>query len=369
MIPPKSDYSKCPHPLKRDKGSPEKWNIYDSKQNNVAGHVESVYNAGTGRWTAPKFVESPILSIHGLAPGLHYEIFESNTHTGQQVFEGIQARRDPTGEILIFRPEASAVRMRRSAAFVSMPEVPEDMFLESVHLAVRENAEYVCPHEVEGSLYIRPFQFGSSAQIGLDPPDEFLFCVFVQPHIGFHGHGAIKALVLDDYDRAATRGSGAVKVGGNYAPVIRWASQARTEGYNVLLHLDSQTQTEIDEFSTSGFIGIQNTEWETTLVVADSKAAIESITADSATKVAVLLGWRVVKRTVRVAELPTFTEVLAAGTAAGLVPVSRIHRKSTKETFEFLPRGPAYEKLWGLLKNIQSGIAVDNFGWCHKLIE
>ncbi|KAK2051613.1 branched-chain amino acid aminotransferase II, partial [Colletotrichum caudatum] len=336
------------------------WDIYDSKQNNVAGHVESVYNSGTGRWTAPKFVESPILSIHGLAPGLHY---------GQQVFEGIQARRDPTGEIFIFRPDVNAARMRKSAAFVAMPEVPEDLFLESVHLAVKENAEYVCPHEVEGSLYIRPFQFGSSAQIGLDPPDEFIFCVFVQPHIGFHGHGAIRALVLDDFDRAATRGSGAVKVGGNYAPVMRWTSQARKEGYNVLLHLDSQTQTEIDEFSTSGFIGIQNRDWETILVIASSKAAIESITADSAAKLAVTLGWKVEKRTVRLAELPTFTEVLAAGTAAGLVPVSCIHRKSTKETFEFLPGGPAYEKLWGMLKSIQNGTAIDEFGWCHKLME
>ncbi|KAK2006394.1 putative branched-chain amino acid aminotransferase [Colletotrichum eremochloae] len=345
MIPPKSDY---------------KWDTYDSKQNNVAGHVESIYNTATGRWTVPKFVENPALSIHGLAPGLHY---------GQQVFEGIQARRDPNGEILIFRPDANAARMRKSAAFVSMPEVPEDLFLESVYLAVRRNAEYVCPHEVEGSLYIRPFQFGSSCQIGLEPPDEFLFCVFVQPHIGFHGRGAIKALVLDEFDRAATRGSGAVKVGGNYAPVIRWTTEARKEGYNVLLHVDSQTQTEIDEFSTSGFIGIQNGEGETVVVIADSKAAIESITADSAAKIAVALGWRVEKRTVRLAELPTFTEVLAAGTASGLAPVSSIHRKSTKETFEFLPGGPSYQTLWGKLKSIQNGTAVDDFSWCHKLLE
>ncbi|KAK1590717.1 branched-chain-amino-acid aminotransferase [Colletotrichum navitas] len=315
-----------------------------------------------------------MLSVHGLAPGLHYGAqgylgrLEFNT-VKTNIHNWNEARRDPNGEILIFRPDANAARMRRSAAFVSMPEVPEEIFLESVHLAVRRNAEYVCPHEVEGSLYIRPFQFGSSAQIGLEPPDEFLFCVFVQPHIGFHGRGSIKALVLDDFDRAATRGSGAVKVGGNYAPVIRWTAEARKKGYNVLLHVDSQTQTEIDEFSTSGFIGIQEGDRETVVVIANSKAAIESITADSAAKIAVELGWRVEKRTVKLAELPTFTEVLAAGTASGLAPVSCIHRKSTNETFHFLPGGPAYEKLWGRLKSIQNGMAVDNFGWCHKLLE
>ncbi|KAF9873688.1 branched-chain-amino-acid aminotransferase [Colletotrichum karsti] len=271
MIPPKPDY---------------KWDVYDSKKNN-----ESRYDVSTGLWSGPEFIESPVLSIHGLAPGLHY---------GQQVFEGLQARRNPDGDILIFRPDANAARMRRSAAFVSMPEVPDDLFLESVQLAVRMNGEYVCPHEVKGSLYIRPFQFGSSAQIGLDPPDEFLFCVFVQPHIAFHGHGAIKALVLDDFDRAATRGSGAVKVGGNYAPVIRWTSEARKEGYNVLLHLDSQTQTEIDEFSTSGFLGLQDTDGAVTLVVATSKAAIESITADCAAQLAATFGWNVQRRAVSI---------------------------------------------------------------------
>ncbi|TDZ39236.1 putative branched-chain-amino-acid aminotransferase TOXF [Colletotrichum spinosum] len=239
---------------------------------------------------------------------------------GQQVFEGLQARRDPNGEILIFRPEENARRMRKSAAFVYMPEVPEDLFLTSVHLAVRKNAEYVCPHHVKGSLYIRPFQFGSGSQIGLEPPKEFLFCVFVQPHIAFHGHQAIKALVLDEFDRAATRGSGAVKVGGNYAPVMRWMSEARKEGYNVLLHLDSHTRSDIDEFSTSSFIGIRNDEHGITLIVADSPAALDSITADSTARLAASFGWRVEKRTVKWSEVATFTEVIAAGTAAGLVP-------------------------------------------------
>ncbi|KAL0935887.1 branched-chain-amino-acid aminotransferase [Colletotrichum truncatum] len=345
MIPPKAGH---------------RWDVYDSKQNNVAGHVESRYDLRTGRWTEPEFIENPFLTIHGLAPGLHY---------GQQVFEGLQARRDPDGEILIFRPDANAARMRKSAAFVSMPEVPEALFLESVHLAVRKNAEYVCPHEVKGSLYIRPFQFGSSVQIGLEPPDEFLFCVYVQPHIAFHGHGAIKALVLDEFDRAATRGSGAVKVGGNYGPVMRWTSEAKKEGFNVLLHLDSQTQTCIDEFSTSGLIGVRAVDGQTSLVVAQSQAAIDSITADSAARLAASYGWTVEKRTVRFDELPTFTEVFAAGTAAGLVSVSQIHRKSTNQTFDFQPEGPSFIRLWTDLQGTQNGSAPDSFGWCQKLLE
>lgn len=136
-----------------------------------------------------------------------------------------------------------------------------------------------------------------------------MFCVFVQPHVAFHGYGTLRALVSEDFDRAATRGTGAVKVGGNYAPVIKWSREARKPengGWGVLLHVDSKTQTFIDEFSTSGFIGITRTVDEstkserTTVVVADSPAAIESITAVTVSELASSLGWEVVKRQVSI---------------------------------------------------------------------
>lgn len=199
--------------------------------------------------------------------------------------------------------------MIRSAIAVSMPPVPESLFLRSVHMAVALNAEYIPPHDFAGCLYIRPFQFGSGCQIGLEPPDEFTFAVFVQPHIAFHGRGTLlKALVAEDFDRAATRGTGNVKVGGNYSPVIKWSREAKKPengGWNVLLHVDSKTQTCIDEFSTSGFVGITNPGHKDaeglntpTVVVADSPAAIESITSDSVVQLAASFGWKVEKRVV-----------------------------------------------------------------------
>lgn len=188
-----------------------------------------------------------------------------------------------------------------------MPPVPQDVFLKAVHMAVAMNAEYVPPHNIPGSLYVRPFQFGSGCQIGLEPPDEFTFCVFVQPHIAFHGHGTLRALIAEDFDRAATRGTGHVKVGGNYAPVIRWSREARRPengAWSVLLHLDSQTQTWLDEFSTSGFIGIIGPEEVakgesiTKVVIPESNAAIDSITSDSVATLARSFAWEVTKRPV-----------------------------------------------------------------------
>lgn len=189
-----------------------------------------------------------------------------------------------------------------------MPIVPEALFLQAVHMAVALNAEFVPPYELPGSMYIRPLQFGSGCQIALDLPDEFTFCVYVQPFISYYERGAsLRALVAERFDRAATRGTGNVKVGGNYAPVIRWSREAKKEengGFNVLLHVDSETQTYVDEFSTSGFIAIINPGHDNyaglipKVVLADSPAAIESITSDSVAKLAESFGWKVERRKV-----------------------------------------------------------------------
>nr|Q9Y885.1 RecName: Full=Aminotransferase TOXF; AltName: Full=TOX2 HC-toxin biosynthesis cluster protein TOXF [Bipolaris zeicola]AAD45321.1 putative branched-chain amino acid aminotransferase [Bipolaris zeicola] len=341
-----------------------KWDVYDSKLNNVHGHVECRYTAQTGYWSDPCFVQSPFLSVHGLAPGLNY---------GQQVYEGIQARRTARNEILIFRPGASADRMAKSATAVSMPPVPYELFVRSVHMAVALNADYVPPHDFHGSMYIRPCQFGSSCQIGLQPPDEFIFCVFVQPHIALHGHGSLRALIAEDFDRAATRGTGHVKIGGNYAPVIRWTQSAKKEengGWDVLLHVDSKTQTRIDEFSTSAFIGTKYAEEQNEppqIILPESAAAIQSITSDSVAWLAKSFGWNIVKQPVTIDELASLSEVMAVGTAAGLVPVSCIRHNSTNRTFEFPSAGPMYRQLKETLDNIQRGRSSDSFGWCEKL--
>jgi branched-chain amino acid aminotransferase len=153
-------------------------------------------------------------------------------------------------------------------------------------------------------LYIRPFVFGSAPWFQLSPTNEYLFCVFVAPTVAYHGVQPLDALILDEFDRAATRGVGGGKVGGNYAPVMRWSEKAKSEGYPITLHLDSQTQTEIEEFSTSGFVGIHRTgegeNAETTIVVPDSKNVVDSVTSDSIRQLARSLGWAVEQRVVRV---------------------------------------------------------------------
>ncbi|RSL47344.1 hypothetical protein CEP54_013444 [Fusarium duplospermum] len=338
------------------------WSNVGFKVREVNGHIESTYSRETGKWTPLRFVADPFMRIHGMAPALNY---------GQQAYEGLKAFRTPGDEgITVFRPDRNATRLQHSADVVSMPHVPVDMFLEAVRAAVALNAEFVPPHDTGAALYIRPQLYGSSAQLGLSAPEEYTFAVFVIPTGVYHGAHPVKALILEEFDRAAPNGTGNAKVGGNYAPVLRWSDKAREEGFGITLHLDSVKHEEIDEFSTSGFIGAQVNGDDVTLVVPDSHCVIDSVTSDSIQELGRSYGWKVEKRPIKYGELNSFSEVFAAGTAAALVPIRSITRRrdGKTDTVTYIPDGqeepgPLFGKLLKHLKDIQLAKAEDKFNW------
>lgn len=301
-----------------------------------------------------------------MAPGLNY---------GQQAYEGLKAFRHPSdNKITIFRPDRNAVRMQRSAEFISIPPVPESLFLEAVELAVAANAGFVPPHETGAAMYIRPLIFGSSAQLGLSPPEEYTFVVFVMPTGVYHGVHAVDALVLEDFDRSAPEGTGSAKVGGNYAPVLRHSAKAHHEGFGITLHLDSRTRSEIDEFSTSAMIAVKKDKGsgQITLVQPDSPNVIDSVTASTVCEIGKRwFGYGVEKRRIPYEELSEFEEIMAAGTAAALVPIRSITRRSTADKFtyecggETAGGGDICVKLLSTLKGIQLGKVEENLGWNH----
>ncbi|PYH99895.1 branched-chain amino acid aminotransferase/4-amino-4-deoxychorismate lyase [Aspergillus ellipticus CBS 707.79] len=339
------------------------WNNVGFKVRDANGHIQSTYTTSTGCWSPPRLVTTPHLPIHGMSPGLNY---------GQQAYEGLKAFRHPTNNtITIFRPDCNARRLAHSCNFVSIPPIPEPVFLESVRLAVAANAEYVPPHLANAAMYIRPLVFGSSPQLSLAPPDEYTFVVFVTPTGVYHGVHAVDALILEDYDRSAPAGTGSAKVGGNYAPVLRHSARAYREGFGITLHLDSKTRSEVDEFSTSAFIGVKrDAEGRVTLVQPDSRNVIDSVTAASVLKIGErLLGYRVEKRRVPYEEIGEFDEVIAAGTAAALVPIRSITMRSRGSRWGFecggeeQGGGEVCVKLLEVLKGIQCGKIEDPFGW------
>lgn len=70
-------------------------------------------------------------------------------------------------------------------------------------------------------------------------------------------------------------------------------------------------------------------------------------------------------------ELSSLSEVIAAGTAAALVPIKSITMKTKEDRFEYLrdEPGPIFVKLLSTLKDIQLGKLEDTFGWREQVKE
>ena len=120
-----------------------------------------------------------------------------------------------------------------------MPVVSEEMFNEAIDVVIKENSSYIPPYGSGGSLYLRPFLFGHGAKLGLGAAPKYLFGVLANPVGSYYKSGVkpVKAIVLGDYDRAAPRGVGHIKVAGNYAPDVKPSAEAAEKGYPIVLYL------------------------------------------------------------------------------------------------------------------------------------
>ncbi len=180
-----------------------------------------------------------------------------------------------------------------------IPDIPKKHFIRCVQAAVAANAAFVPPSETGGSMYIRPVVFGCSPQIPLVPSSEYIFAIYVQPFMSMYNGMRIPAGVVDHFDRSATRGTGAAKVGGNYAPIMRVMAEARAKGFGITLHLDSQTLTMVEEFSSAGFLGVKvGSDGVPVMIVPKSPNILHSITSDSCVRIAQSWGWKVEHRQV-----------------------------------------------------------------------
>lgn len=320
-------------------------------------HVRAVWK--NGQWGPLELVRDPYITMHIGASCLHY---------GQECFEGMKAFCQKDGTIAIFRPEENARRMIRTAIRTVMPPVPEEMFIEAAETAVRENREFVPPYGTGGSLYMRPLLIGTGPQIGVAPAHEYTFIMMVMP-VGAYYKGGIKpvrAVILDDWDRAAPHGMGDVKVGGNYAASLFAHEKAKHDGWPVELYLDAKEHKYVEEFSTSNFLGISK---EGAYVTPDSHSVLPSVTNKSLRQVAEDLGMKVEVRPIPYEEIKEFSAVAALGTAVVITPVWEITRGadvikiSDPDTVS-----PVLMKLYSAVQGIQYGELPDTHGWCHKVI-
>lgn len=316
-----------------------------------------------GKWQEPELVESPYINVHIGATALHY---------GQACFEGLKAFAHEDGSVNLFRPDENAKRINRSGHRVMMPEIPVETFIKACNDVVKDNVAYVPPYGSGGALYLRPLLFGSGPRIGLQPAEEYTFIVMVIP-VGDYYKGGLAApvngLIVDEYDRAAPKGVGAAKVAGNYAADLIPNMAAKKKGFPICLYLDAATHTLVEEFSTSNFIGIDNENKK--YITPKSDSVLPSITNKSLQTLAKDEGMTVEQRDIEVAELSSFDEVIACGTAVVVTPIgslTRFDENGEESKYQFSEDvGETTRRLYDTVRNIQNGEIEDTHNWNYKV--
>jgi len=311
-----------------------------------------------GKWDEGKLVSDNMISISEASTALHY---------GQQCFEGLKAYRTKDNKIQLFRPDENAKRMNRSANRVLMPEIPTDKFIDAIMKVVKANEQYVPPYGTGATLYLRPYLIGIGHNVGVKPASEYLFSVFCLP-VGsyFKGDLAPVNFTVSKYDRAAPFGTGAAKVGGNYAGSMLPHEEALERGFADAIYLDPLTHTKIEEVGAANFFGItKNNEFITPV----SPSILPSITKYSLLYLAEnFLNLKVIERDVFIDNLDEFAEAGACGTAAVITPIGGIDYKDKLHVFYSETEvGPITKKLYGTLTSIQFGDIEAPKGWIYEV--
>ena len=328
------------------------WSELGFNFNRTGGENARLYYKD-GVWSAPEFTTDEYLPIHISAACLHY---------GLEAFEGLKAFRGVDGKVRLFRPSANAYRMACGARKLCLPEVPEQLFVDTCVEIVRRNMEFVPPYESRAALYLRPLLIGTKPCLGVRSVDEAMFVVFAVPVGPYFKEGIhpINVIVDRRQDRAAPLGTGDVKVGGNYASSMLSFENAHNQGFAAVMYTDSVEHRYIEECGAANFFAIKGDKY----ITPKSPSILPSITNGSLRILASDMGLIVEERPVDIAELPTFDECGACGTGAIISPIGMVYDLQTGETVHYGSEvGKVSVALYNALKDIQYGRTQDCYGW------
>ncbi|MGX7418923.1 branched-chain amino acid aminotransferase [Carnobacterium gallinarum] len=311
-----------------------------------------------GKWDDGELTKDNQVHISEGSTALHY---------GQTAFEGLKAYRCKDGSINLFRPDENAKRLQNSCRRLLMPEIPTDVFIQACLDVVKANEHFIPPYGTGATLYIRPYIVGVGDNIGVNPAPEYLFSVFCMP-VGnyFKGGLAPTNFIVSEYDRAAGNGTGAAKVGGNYAASLLPGEEAHQRKFSDCIYLDPQTHTKIEEVGAANFFGITK---DNQFVTPLSPSILPSITKYSLLYLAEhRLGLKAVEGDVAINKLGEFVEAGACGTAAVISPIAGIQYKDDFHVFYSETEvGPVTRRLYDELCGIQFGDVEAPEGWIIKI--
>ena len=312
-----------------------------------------------GEWKNPKVSEYADLKLSPATSVLHY---------GQSFFEGMKAYRTRDGEVQLFRPEENAKRFNVSARRMCMPEIPIDVFVESLRSLIEIDKDWV-PSKEGCSLYVRPFMIATDPYVGIKPSDTYKFIIFTCP-VGAYYSEPVKVKIETEYARAVKGGTGFAKAAGNYAGALYPAQIAQEKGYGQLIWTDAFEHKYIEEAGTMNVIFQIG---DTLITPNSSDTILASITRRSVIDIARDWGYKVEERKVLISEVieaietGNLTEAFGAGTAATIAQISLINYKGVDYDLPPVENRKFSNKVKQEMENIKYGKVEDRFNWMLKV--
>ena len=311
-----------------------------------------------GAWGTPEIVAFQPISLMPSAKIFHY---------GQSIFEGMKAYKDADKKTWLFRPDENFKRFNISAKRLSIPELPEAVFMEGLKALLKVDEQWI-PTQDGSSLYIRPIIFATGEGFHASPADAYKFMICTAPS-GAYFAGKVKVLIEQNYSRSANGGVGYAKAGGNYAGQFYPTQLAIDKGYDQVIWTDDNTHEYIEEAGAMNiFVRIN----DTLITGPTSDRILDGITRKSILDIAKDEGIKVEVRKFTVTEIVeaskngSLKEMFGAGTAAVISPIATFGFKDTDYDLPEL-ENPVALQLKKRIMDIQTNKADDLFGWTVKI--
>jgi branched-chain amino acid aminotransferase len=286
-------------------------------------------------------------------------------HYGQAIFEGMKAFVQKDNSVAVFRADLHAKRFALSSQKMSMPVIPEKIFLECIQKYVAFEKESV-PHEADHALYLRPLMIGRDEILKVGQSKNYSFYILGCIVGNYFPGGAVRAakvLVNRQFVRAFPGGLGEAKTAANYAMSLTPQTYADKHGYNQVLYLDAIEHEWIDELGGMNFFVVKKSGELVTPVL--NGCILNGVTRRSILEYAPSLGiktkeeklsWTAVKKGIQSGEI---TEAFACGTAAVVQPIGELaFQENTTSPLEKLTLPatfPTSLKLLEAVKGLQRG--------------
>lgn len=297
-------------------------------------------------------------------------------HYGQSIFEGMKAYRHADGHLRTFRPLKNAERFQNSARRLAMPELPVEVFVQSLVNLMRVDGDWV-PGDTEKSLYLRPFMFSTEVGLGVKPADSYRYLLIASPAGAYFPRGVapVSVWLTPDYVRAAVGGTGEAKCAGNYAASLVAQAEASMHGCDQVVWLDANEHEWVEEMGGMNLFFVFGSGDAARLVTPPlTGSLLPGVTRDSIKVLAHSnLGIPVSEEPISVTqwkaacESGEITEVFACGTAAVITPVAKVKYGEGEFTVGGGEPGEVTMALRDTLTGIQRGTFADTHDWMTRL--